>query len=234
VQSEEALAAPPLPGPPPTVTPAHAPGHAHQFDSYEQQREASSLGVWVFLVTEILFFGGLFAAYTIYRWAYPDAFIAGSRRLDAELGALNTGVLLTSSLTMALAVRSAQVGRSRLAAVLLGLTVVFGAAFLGVKATEYHHKFVEHLIPGAGFQMLGPIAQPAQLFFFLYFAMTGLHAVHMIIGIGVLLALIVPTFRGRFTPENHNFLEGTGLYWHFVDIVWIFLFPLLYLVGRHG
>jgi cytochrome c oxidase subunit 3 len=207
---------------------------AHHFDSYEQQRAASVLGMWVFLAQEIMFFGGLFAAYIVYRWAYPSSFAVGSRHLDIVLGTVNTAVLLTSSLSMALAVRGTQTGRPRAAAALLIVTMVLGAVFLGIKFDEYHHKFVEHLVPGPNFQAGGADPRTLQLFFILYFSMTGLHALHMVIGIGVLGALVVPVWRGRFTPENHNLVEGTGLYWHFVDVVWIFLFPLLYLVNRHG
>lgn len=207
---------------------------AHHFESYEQQRSASALGMWVFIAQEIMFFGGLFAAYIVYRWAYPGSFAAGSGRLDIVLGTVNTAVLLTSSLSMALAVRGTQTGKPRAAAALLIVTMVLGAVFLGIKFDEYHHKFVEHLVPGPGFQMDGADGRTVQLFFILYFAMTGLHALHMVIGIGVLAALVVPVWRGRFTPESHNLVEGTGLYWHFVDVVWIFLFPLLYLVNRHG
>jgi cytochrome c oxidase subunit 3 len=213
---------------------AAVPALAHHFDSYEQQHEAATLGVWVFLVTEVMFFGGLFASYIVYRWAYPVVFASASHRLDVELGTLNTAILLTSSLTMALAVRSAQIGRGKLAAVLVAATLLFGAAFLGIKFTEYHHKFVEHLVPGPDFRMGADYERPAQLFFCLYFVMTGLHAVHMVIGIGFLAGLMLPAYRGKFTPRNYNFIEGVGLYWLFVDIVWIFLFPLLYLVGRHG
>ncbi len=209
-------------------------GLAHHFDSYEQQREAASLGVWVFLATEVLFFGGLSTAYTVYRWKYPEAFAAGSARLDVVLGTVNTAVLLTSSLTMALAVRGAQTGRGKLAAALLLATVVLGLVFLGIKYEEYHHKWVEHLIPGPAFHLAGAPGPEAQLFFCQYFAMTGLHALHMVIGMALLLGLVAPAYLGRFGPRNHNFVEGMGLYWHFVDIVWIFLFPLLYLVGRHG
>lgn len=215
-------------------SPDTLPDLAHQFDSYEQQREAASFGMWVFLATEILFFGGLFAAYTVYRWSYPNAFIAGSHHMDVKLGAINTAILLTSSLTMALAVRCAQVGRGKLTALFLLLTIVFGAAFLGIKFDEYHHKFVEGLVPGTNFRFDAPYANQVQLFMCLYFAMTGLHAIHMVIGLAFLAGLMIPAFRGRFTPANHNWVEGVGLYWHFVDLVWIFLFPLLYLVGRHG
>ena len=209
-------------------------GLAHQFDSYEQQRSAASLGMWVFIAQEVMFFGGLFLAYAVYRWLYPGGFMAGSRHLDVVLGTVNTAVLLGSSLSMALAVRGVQTGRSKAAAVLLIVTMVLGAIFLGIKFDEYHHKFTERLVPGPLFQATGPDARGMQLFFSLYFAMTGLHALHMIIGILVLAGLVIPTWRGRFTPENFNFVENTGLYWHFVDVVWIFLFPLLYLVGRHG
>ncbi|HZF52007.1 MAG TPA: cytochrome c oxidase subunit 3 family protein [Polyangiaceae bacterium] len=218
---------------------------AHHFESYAQQKEASELGVWVFLVTEVMFFGGLFAIYTIYRWAYPAAFAEGSRHLDVELGAINTAVLLSSSLSMALAVRGAQTGKRKLTAALLILTVILGSVFLAIKGFEYHHKFTEGLIPGANFRDPASPGAPAhdlstsaanglQLYFMIYFAMTGLHAIHMIIGIVILAGLLVPVLRGRFSPLNYNWVEGAGLYWHFVDVVWIFLFPLLYLLGRHG
>jgi cytochrome c oxidase subunit 3 len=218
---------------------------AHHFETYAQQREASALGMWVFLVTEVMFFGGLFTAYTVYRWAYPAAFAEASRQLDVELGAINTAVLLSSSLTMALAVRGAQTGKRRLTAALLWLTIIFGSVFLAIKGFEYHHKFTEGLIPGPSFRDPASPGAPAhdlstaaangmQLFFILYFAMTGLHAIHMVIGIVLIAGLSVPVLRGRFSPLNYNWVEGTGLYWHFVDLVWIFLFPLLYLLGRHG
>ena len=207
---------------------------AHHFDSAEQQREAASLGMWVFLVTEIMFFGGLFAAYTIYRLAYPAAFAAASRHLDVRLGGLNTAVLIASSLTMALAVRGAQQGRRGIVAVFLLSTMALGSVFLGVKMVEYHHKFVEHLVPGPAFRFPGTEPGHAAMFFCLYFGMTGLHALHMIVGLGVLAVMLEMAWRGRFTPHYHNPIECAGLYWHFVDIIWIFLFPLLYLVGRHG
>lgn len=208
---------------------------AHHFQSYEQQRESASLGMWTFLLTEIMFFGGLFVAYIVYRWSYPEAFVAGSRSLDIVLGSVNTGVLIFSSLTMALAVRSAQMSRNRGAALFLLLTLALGAIFLGIKGVEYHDKFAHHHVPGPGFHLAGAPSQAhAQMFFVLYFAMTGLHALHMIIGAGLLVVMAVMAARGRFSAQNHNAIECTGLYWHFVDIVWIFLFPLLYLVGRHG
>lgn len=214
---------------------AHPPGLAHHFESFEQQREASFFGMWVFLITEIMFFGGLFAAYVVYRSAHQEAFEIGSRLLDIRWGAFNTAVLIGSSLTMALSVWSAQTARRKALVFFLLATIVLGSVFLGVKAIEYSHKFHEHLIPGPAFAMNEFPAEHApyvQMFFNLYFMMTGLHALHMVVGIGLLLTLVVMATRGAFTPQNHNLVEGVGLYWHFVDIVWIFLFPLLYLLGR--
>jgi cytochrome c oxidase subunit III len=212
----------------------HHPALAHQFDTLGQQREAATLGMWVFLVTEVLFFGGLFAAYTVYRSLYPEAFAAASHELDVTLGAINTAVLITSSLTMALAVHAAQIGQRRLLLLFLAATMVLGTAFLGIKSFEYYHKFVEHHVPGAAFQFEAEYARQAQIFFSLYFVMTGLHAVHMVIGLGIMAVMVWMSWRGRITPDYFNPIEVSGLYWHFVDIVWIFLFPLLYLVGRHG
>ncbi len=205
---------------------------AHQFDDMEQQREASSLGMWVFLITEIMFFGGLFAGYTVYRHAYAEAFAEGSRHLGVILGAINTAVLICSSLTMALAVHAAQLGRRKAVVTWLLLTILLGSVFLGIKVVEYSHKFREHLVPGVAFAFEGEHAPQVQLFFGFYFAMTGMHAVHMIIGIGLLSVLVWRSRRGRFSPAYYAPVEMTGLYWHFVDIVWIFLFPLLYLIGR--
>ena len=206
---------------------------AHQYDDVEQQHEASTLGMWVFLITEIMFFGGLFTGYVVYRNAYPEAFAEASRHLDWRLGAVNTAVLILSSLTMALAVHAAQVGRRRALVGFLALTIFLGSVFLGIKVmVEYPHKFHEHLVPGRTFTFEGPHAPQAQLFFCFYFAMTGMHALHMIIGIGVLAVLVLLSRRGRFSPEYNSPVELTGLYWHFVDIVWIYLFPLLYLIGR--
>jgi cytochrome c oxidase subunit III len=206
---------------------------AQHFDTIEQQREAGSLGMWIFLVTEVMFFGGLFLGYVTYRITYPEAFADASRHLDTVLGAVNTAVLICSSLTMALAVHSAQVSKRLLLLVCLGATLLLGVVFLGIKFTEYAHKFVEHLVPGRAFVYPGPYTQPAELFFSLYFAMTGLHALHMVIGVGVLAVLCVQAWRGRFSPAYHTPVELSGLYWHFVDIIWIFLFPLLYLLGLH-
>jgi cytochrome c oxidase subunit 3 len=206
---------------------------AHQFEDAGQQHEASVLGMWAFLVQEVLFFGGLLAAYAVYRVAYPEAFAEGSGHLDLRLGALNTAVLLVSSLTMALAVHAAQVGRRRTLVLMLVLTLLLGTTFLGVKAVEYSHKWHDHLVPGPHFSFPSPHARQVQLFYSLYFGLTGLHALHMVVGAGLLVWLIAGAARGRFGPSYYNPVEITGLYWHFVDIVWIFLFPLLYLLGRH-
>jgi cytochrome c oxidase subunit III len=218
----------------PEAVHAHHPALAHHFDSLGQQTEAATLGMWVFLVTEVLFFGGLFATYSVYRSWYPDAFAAASHELDVTLGTINTAVLITSSLTMALAVHAAQLGQRRLLMIFLVVTMLLGGAFLGIKSVEYYHKFVEHHIPGAGFQFEKEYFRHAQIFFSLYFIMTGLHALHMVIGIGIMLVMLWWSWRGTVTAEYYSPIEISGLYWHFVDIVWIFLFPLLYLIGRHA
>jgi cytochrome c oxidase subunit 3 len=205
----------------------------HHFDTAEQQEESSTLGMWVFLLTEIMFFGGMFGGYTVYRNIYPDAFASTSRYMNVTLGALNTAVLICSSFTMALAVRSAQLGYKRALIIFLVLTLSLGCVFLGVKAVEYHEKWVDHHVPGPGFHYDEPrYTQQAQILFFLYFAMTGMHALHMIVGAGLLTTLIVMAARNRFSVAWYTPVDLIGLYWHFVDIVWIFLFPLLYLIGR--
>jgi cytochrome c oxidase subunit 3 len=226
----------------------------HHFENMEQQREAGTLGMWVFLVTEVMFFGGLFLAYTIYRYQYPGAFATASNHLDITLGAVNTVVLIVSSFTMAMAVYSTQIGRQRSTIVCLILTMILGATFLGIKGVEYRDKYRDHLIPGQlipGRPFDPEVAKPGEtdphklhlvegatvrnveLFYWIYFAMTGMHALHMIIGLGIMAVLVIMAWRGRFSPEYHAPVEISGLYWHFVDIIWIFLFPLLYLLGRH-
>ena len=188
--------------------------------------------MWIFLSTEIMFFGGMFLGYALYRGKYAPAYAQASRHLDVLLGGINTGVLLCSSLTMALAVHAAQLGGRRTVVLFLIATIALGAVFLGIKAYEYYEKFEEHLIPGHNFQFEGPNATHAQLFFSFYFALTGMHALHMIIGIGMMLIMILLTMRRKFSAEYYFPIEMAGLYWHFVDIVWVFLFPLLYLVDR--
>ena len=218
----------------PATQPDAHPALAHHFDSMAQQSEATTLGMWVFLVTEVLFFGGLFATYMIYRSWYPGAFAAASHELDVTLGTINTVVLITSSLTMALAVHAAQLGQRKALMMFLILTMILGAAFLGIKSVEYYHKFAEHHVPGPDFVFEQEHIRHAQIFFSLYFVMTGLHAIHMIIGIGIMLVMLYWAWNGTITAEYASPIEISGLYWHFVDIVWIFLFPLLYLIGRHA
>ena len=225
--------------------PAH-PALQHHFENMEQQREAGTLGMWVFLVTEIMFFGGMFLAYTLYRYKYPEAFAAASNHLDIRLGAINTVVLIISSFTMAMAVFSTQIGKRRNSIIFIVMTMALGLAFLVIKAFEYHSKYVDNLIPGTLIPgrpfnpNLHEMHWPAgvapgnlQMFYVIYFAMTGMHALHMLIGLGILTVILIMAWRGRFSPEYHAPVEISGLYWHFVDIVWIFLFPLLYLLGRH-
>ena len=211
---------------------SHA-AHLHHFDSIEQQRESASLGMWVFIAQEIMFFGGLFLAYVIYRNQFPAAFGAASHHLDLTYGAFNTVVLIASSLTMALAVHAAQLGSKKGTIGFLVATIVLGLVFLGVKVIEYRDKFVHHLVPGPSFQFEEALKQPAEMFYSLYFLMTGLHALHMVVGIGILFGLLYFAKKGRYTPEYFSPVELTGLYWHFVDIIWIFLFPFLYLINRH-
>jgi cytochrome c oxidase subunit 3 len=282
----------------------HQPGLQHQFEDMAQQEESVTIAMWMFLVQEIMFFGGLFTAYLVFRSRYPMAFAAGSNHLDAFWGGLNTVVLIVSSLTMALTVFYAQRGNRSMQVIMIVLTMVFGATFLGVKAIEYTDKYnhgfvpitglnkripaaagehaehaggvskpcwevdhnapqVEHPNPKSEFQWtdcsLVKLAQDGnyltqaekngyfsngeidankfrdrvRIFFWIYFVMTGLHALHMIIGLGLMAWLGWKAFRGTYGPEYYMPVEMSGLYWHFVDIVWIFLFPLLYLLGRH-
>ncbi len=221
----------------------HNPALLHHFADEQQQRDASNLGMWVFLATEVMFFGGLFCAYLVYRMKYFGDFGAASKSIDATLGATNTAVLICSSLTVVLAVWAAQTARKTLLVTMLAITMLLGLVFLGIKGVEYKDKFEEHHVPGVHFSFdhvpipghPGEYANPshAQLFFSLYFVMTGLHALHMIVGLGIFTWLLVMAWKGRFTPEYHTPVEIGGLYWHFVDIIWIYLFPLLYLIDRH-
>lgn len=207
-----------------------------QFETPAQQKEISTLGMWIFLVTEIMFFGGLFLAYTIYRKEFAGAFELASNTLNVVIGAVNTAVLICSSFTMVLAVRSAQIGSRKALIVFLILTILLGGVFLGVKAFEWNEKFEEHHVPGPTFHLQKATAGeqgPAQLFFSLYFTMTGLHALHMVVGEGLMLFLLWHAYKGKYTPTYYTPVDIGGLYWHFVDIIWIYLFPLLYLIARH-
>jgi cytochrome c oxidase subunit III len=202
-----------------------------QYDTLEQQHGAATLGMWVFLATEVLLFGGLFTAYTFYRIIYPAGFADGSRHLDLALGGVNAGLLLVSSLTMALALHAAQTGQQRALFGYLLATAALGAVFMAIKGLEYAHHFQTGLVPGLAWAYAGACAAELQLFMFAYFAMTGLHALHLTIGIGWVCVLALLSRRGAFPPTRHTPVEVAGLYWHFVDLVWIFLLPLLYLVN---
>ena len=253
---------------------AHHPALQHHFDTMAQQKEAAVIGMWVFLLTEILFFGGLFVAYMIYRIWYFEAFAEASRRLSLFWGGLNTAVLIGSSLTMAMAVRSAQTNSRKATVNWLIITMILGCVFLGVKVIEYKDKFANYEVPGPSYDWMyherhlaaesgehaaaaegaasasaeatagqgehrqlsltpDQLQRTTQLYFSLYFTMTGLHALHMIIGVGIMLVITWMAQKGKFDEEYYTPVEMAGLYWHFVDIVWIFLFPLLYLVERH-
>ncbi|HYU43825.1 MAG TPA: cytochrome c oxidase subunit 3 family protein [Vicinamibacteria bacterium] len=223
----------------------HHPELRHHFESMAGQHEASAFGMWVFIAQEILFFGGMLTAYAIYRNLFYDAFAAGSHHLDVKLGTVNTAVLICSSLTMALGVHAAALGKRKATALFLLLTIVLGSVFLGIKVVEYKDKFEHHLVPGAhysaeslrgahGEELPADTARHSEIFFALYFSLTGLHALHMIIGVPIIAYMAWQAWRGRFGPAYYTPVEITGLYWHFVDIVWIFLFPLLYLIPHHA
>lgn len=233
-----------------------------QYQTLDQQKDSATLGMWLFLITEILFFGGMFLTYTINRHAYSTAFGVGGNMLDLKLGTYNTLVLILSSFTMAMSVWTAQTNRKKMVPIFLILTLILGCTFLGIKVIEYKQKFDHHLIPAHHFDISYRVNHPApgdnpeeiakekkeieeglavdpdlnahaQLYFSLYFGMTGLHALHMIVGVGLLTWLLLQSLKNRFSETYNTPVEIIGLYWHFVDIVWIFLFPLLYLINRH-
>ena len=211
----------------------HHPFLQHHFEDLGQQHEASNLGMWFFVAQEILFFGGIFCAYFVYREMYPLAWKAGSHHQNWQIGAFNTVVLIGSSLTMALAVWGAQGAKRKFTTLMLVLTLLLGGVFVGVKGYEYSQHIHEGLFPGSMFTYVDPtpgLTRGVELFMTFYFAMTGLHALHMVIGAGLLIYFIRRAWRGDFSAEYYGPVEIMGLYWHFVDIVWIFLFPLLYLV----
>lgn len=205
---------------------------AEQFEDAPQQTEAAQLGMWTFLATEVLFFGGLFFAYALYRHFYYADFIVGVNHTLILFGTINSALLLTSGLTMALAVQAAGENRKTVIAPLLLVTILLGIGFLICKGFEYAKDISDHVLPGPSFDPSLPAH--TELFFWLYWAMTGLHAIHMIVGIGILSVMLLLAQHGRFSAQYYNPLEIAGLYWAFVDIVWIFLYPLLYLIGRHS
>lgn len=204
-----------------------------QFATADQQRETSSVGMWVFLITEVMLFGGLFTAFTVYRLLFQHSFDIGSSEMETTLGAINTAVLICSSLTMALAVHSGELGRDKLVLLFLGLTMVIGMVFLGIKLTEYYDHWLDHKVPGFWFEHKGADGPHVQLFFVFYFIMTGLHALHMTIGICILGVLFCRSLLGQFSAEYHTPIDLGGLYWHFIDIVWVFLYAIFYMPGFH-
>ena len=210
----------------------HSPELQHHFSSMEQQIEASVMGMWVFLITEIMFFGGMFCGYMVYRYQYYSAWAAGSQKMDFWWGTLNTIVLLCSSLTMAMAVRSAQLGRRKAIVIFLLITILFGLGFLGIKGIEYHGHWTEHQFPGLNWAWPEANSHLVALFFSFYWAMTGFHALHMVIGVGLVSWIAYHAWQGRYNSEYYTPVEVVGLYWHFVDIIWIYLYPLLYLISH--
>ena len=219
----------------------HNPALLHHFATKEQQKNSASLGMWLFLAQEIMFFGGMFCAYLVYRYKYFGDFGSASQTLNIWYGAINTGVLLCSSLTVVLSVRAAQLNKRKALTGWLILTILLGMVFLGIKGIEYNEKFENHHVPGPSFAYQGTVpSHPdipvdphhAEIYFSLYFAMTGMHALHMIVGVGLFSMLAWWAWRGNYNSDYYTPIENAGLYWHFVDIVWIYLFPLLYLIDR--
>lgn len=208
--------------------------HAEQFDDAAQQEAATTFGMWIFIATELMFFGPLFFGYYYARSHFSEGFVAASRHTEVMLGTINTAVLLTSSLLMAIAVQARKAGAAQLSRNMLWLVALLGIVFLAIKGIEYRHEWQEHLFPGAGFSFPEPAHAAAQMFYFLYFGMTGLHALHLTIGIVVVLVFALRLSRGARQFASAERIEVAGLYWHFVDVVWIFLYPMLYLVGRSG
>ena len=205
----------------------------HHFNSFQQEHEADEFGMWLFLLTELMLFGGLFLGYIVYRTTYPLGFAEGSRHLEVAYGGPNTIILIASSLTMVLAVRGARLGAPRSLFWYLLATAALGVLFMIVKGAEYYAHFVDGMVPALNWTYSGPYANQVLLFFFAYFALTGLHSLHLVIGIVLVLIVAWMARHGAFLRERHVPVEMLGLYWHFIDIVWMFLLPLLYLFGFH-
>lgn len=208
-----------------------SPAVAPQFASVAHRDETTELGMWVFIATEVLLFGGLLLAYFVYRHAYPQGFAAGGRHTEIVIGTANTAILLTSSFLVAWAVEVFSAETRRLTAWLLAGATCLGLAFIVLKGIEYHWEYEEHLVPGIDFRFTGELTNGVQLFFIFYFIATAIHAFHMIIGIG-LLAIFAILCRNAPSTRHRAALHSAALYWHFVDIIWIFLFALIYLPGR--
>ncbi len=202
----------------------------HHFVDSDQQFESAKMGMWIFLVTEILFFGGLFAAYIVFRSWYPELFLLASDHLDTFWGAVNTVVLISSSLTVAMAIRSAQLNQQKGIIINLAITIALAFVFMVIKYFEYTEKFAVGIFPGGYYTYEGIAHDQANIFFSIYYMMTGLHGIHVVVGIGLMVWLLLRARKGHFSSEYYTPVEITGLYWHLVDIIWIFLFPLLYLI----
>lgn len=203
----------------------------HHFSDAQQQKDSAKFGMWIFLLTEILLFGGLFCAYAVFRAWYPEMFYNAHLALDRVLGTINTFVLITSSLTMALAIRGLQVNKAKQAALYLGLTLTCAAIFLVIKYFEYEHKIHLGQLPGKYYTYTGVDGTNPHIFFSIYFVMTGLHGLHIVGGMVVIAMMLLNTLRGKYSNDYYTPVEMTGLYWHLVDLIWIYLFPLLYLIG---
>lgn len=199
------------------------------WDDLGLQREAATLGIWIFIATEVLFFGGFFLLYAADRFAHGAAFVEAARHTNIWFGTANTAVLLTSSFAMAIASQAAEAGLRRLTLIGLAVTIGLGLAFLVIKGFEYKEDIDEHLLPDAQFALALPAAR---MFFALYWLMTGVHAIHVTIGMGLMARLLIQGARGRLRLRQNPQVEVTALYWHLVDIIWIFIYPLLYLAGR--
>jgi cytochrome c oxidase subunit 3 len=204
---------------------------AEQFEDIAQQRQAATLGMWVFLATEVMFFGALFLAFSVNRSLHVESFRQAAKHLDILAGTINTAVLFTSSFTTALAVAALQQGKLKRVVGLLSVSIVLGGLFLAIKGYEYHEKWTEGLFPGAAFAVNDPAGKEVELFFLFYFILTGLHGIHLLIALAVTAVLVWLVAMGRVTPARPTPLEASALYWHFVDVVWVFVFPLLYLIG---
>jgi len=204
---------------------------AHHFSNIAQQADAAKLGMWVFLLTEVLLFGGLFVAYSVFRAWNPEMFYNAHKYLNVTLGSINTVVLITSSVTMALSIRSMQLGKRQQTLAFLWSTLLLACVFLVIKYFEYSHKIHLGQLPGKYYTFTGVQGTNPHIFFSIYFAMTGLHGVHVLAGMFVIIWMIIKTSRNMFSPEYYTPLEMTGLYWHLVDLIWIYLFPLFYLIG---
>jgi cytochrome c oxidase subunit 3 len=204
-----------------------------QFATPEQQRESATLGMWIFIITELMLFGAMFAAFSIYRYWYPAAFTRGSGEMELWMGAVNTAILICSSFTMSLAEYAGASGKANRCAWLLLLTAALGAAFLAIKFTEYYMHYQDHKLPGFGFVESGPQSHEMQLFFFFYFMMTGLHSLHLLIGIGLVMVMLYPVLLDNISERYHTPIDNVSLYWHFVDVIWVFLYAIFYIPGAH-